>query len=82
MLGALQALYSTRMTAAIRHKDVQDGNCVATVVQPPLAGQGRGAQCFALVGCTLALAQPLGRSRREKLVVRGLFIRQTLADFF
>lgn len=28
------------------------------------------------------LAHPLGRSRREKLLERGLFIRQTLADFF
>lgn len=28
-----------------------------------------------------ALARPLGRSRRKKLVVRGLFIRRTLADF-
>lgn len=44
---------------------------VATVVQPPLAGRGRGARCFALVGCTLGLGSPSWQEQEEKAAYEG-----------
>lgn len=71
MLGALQALCSTGMTAAVMHKDVKDGNGLAAVILPSLAGKSRGVWCFALVLSTLGLGSPSWLEQERKAGSEG-----------
>ena len=77
------------MTVAVMQNDTRDVNGVAAEVSATL-GRTWWRSPALCAGGTHAMARrthcgagdALGRNRREKLVMRGLFVRRTPADFF